>query len=307
MTRKDASRLDFALTLKLSHQDEVAAFRYVSVQNVIDSYFSRAIPTYNVNNSVESVRFYLDKTRQQSKIQFVGDTAGSLNNKYFLINTGGNRKKYYVWYNNGTGSDPLVAGRIGIEVEYNNNESASTIANRTAMALLLTAEFDDGRDTLGQSSLITITSVDKGLSDLATAGITPFTVTTLHEGETEFLKEYEVVQIPGIRIVYNEFQKTFEFISIGDDVVATGFFVNNYTLATAGTEYAIALPDGTKKFRLQSAEPAVKLAISDTSGGDIFYIRYGAYYQEDHINSDNVTFYITATKDNTVVQLLSWT
>lgn len=56
--------------------------------------------------------------------------------RYFLCNSGGNVRAYYVWLNvNGTATDPHVAGRIGVPVVYNGGDSANKIASDVQAAL----------------------------------------------------------------------------------------------------------------------------------------------------------------------------
>lgn len=59
-------------------------------------------------------------------ITTVADSAGSLNSTYFLISS--QTTNYYVWLDNGTGVDPAIVGRTGVQVIYANNDSANTIA-----------------------------------------------------------------------------------------------------------------------------------------------------------------------------------
>lgn len=71
-----------------------------------------------------------------------GDVAGSLNNKYWLIDSPTNA--YYVWYNvsgGGTGPSPAPSGRSGIPVNISTGASASDVALATASALDLTSDF----------------------------------------------------------------------------------------------------------------------------------------------------------------------
>lgn len=71
-------------------------------------------------------------------IETVADINGSLSGKYFLIST--TTTNYYVWYNViGAGStDPAIAGRIGMRIDCNLNNSAATIAENTYGCLQMT-------------------------------------------------------------------------------------------------------------------------------------------------------------------------
>lgn len=90
-----------------------------------------------------------------------GTAANTLNNKYFLINSGGNETQYYVWYNvGGTGVDPAPAGKTEIEVAISSGATAATVANATKAAIELTGDF-----TVSLSgSTITITTVKPGIT-----------------------------------------------------------------------------------------------------------------------------------------------
>jgi hypothetical protein len=57
-------------------------------------------------------------------------------NQYFTINSALDINQYYVWFNkNGTGSDPLVIGKIGIEVPVVTGDGSITVATNTANAI----------------------------------------------------------------------------------------------------------------------------------------------------------------------------
>jgi hypothetical protein len=73
---------------------------------------------------------------QVANIALAADDDGSLNNKYFLINSANNTHQYYVWFNvGGNGLDPMVAHRTGIPVSIYPNASPAVIAVALAPAL----------------------------------------------------------------------------------------------------------------------------------------------------------------------------
>jgi len=68
-----------------------------------------------------------------------GDIPGGLNNKFFYLYSPHYSNEnietvYYIWYNNGTGSAPLISG-VPIVVNYTPAATASTIATLTASAI----------------------------------------------------------------------------------------------------------------------------------------------------------------------------
>lgn len=76
---------------------------------------------------------YADNFFRINTVTTVADTAGSLNSKYFLFNSV--TVAYYVWFDNGAGVDPAIAGRTGVHVTYTNGDSANTIGGLLRAAL----------------------------------------------------------------------------------------------------------------------------------------------------------------------------
>lgn len=72
----------------------------------------------------------------------VADVAGSLNSKYFLLNSANAGTGYYVWMNvNGAGVDPLIAGRTGVPIVLATNANAATVGTAIASAIDALANF----------------------------------------------------------------------------------------------------------------------------------------------------------------------
>lgn len=207
------------MTLKKSHQDQVQALRVVDVKNYVQDYYSRVVPVYNMDGSVISAKFYQDNTRAAYKISFVPNTANVLLGKYFTINTGGNRKKFYLWFDDSSNSatDPFILGRTGIRVEIENGDSAAIVAFAVASALKLTQEFN--AVTSGYTPILEISSVEKGYSDPINAGDSGFNVTVLEQGRSNLIKEVVLTQVPNCRYVFNELEANFELIPIGVEIL----------------------------------------------------------------------------------------
>lgn len=92
----------------------------------------------------------------------VADTAGSLNNKWWVFYTAGNAKGYYVWYNiNAAGTDPEVEGLTGIEVAGATGATANTLA--TAARAAITAAVSTSLVVVsGATSAIILTNTQYG-------------------------------------------------------------------------------------------------------------------------------------------------
>ncbi len=84
---------------------------------------------------------------ETADIQTVLDVSGSLNSTYWLLD-GADGDNWYVWYDNGSGVDPAIANRTGIQVTYMDNDSANTIASATKTALAACTSID----TIGGST-----------------------------------------------------------------------------------------------------------------------------------------------------------
>lgn len=122
--------------------------------------------------------------------------AGSLLNSsgtgdYFLLGNVFNRNPYYVWYQIGTATDPMIAGHIGIQVSALTTDNATQIATKTAAAIALV---DDVFDATANSTTVTITLIHAGPANDATIGSLPvgFTISTIQQGALEVLLSSEV-------------------------------------------------------------------------------------------------------------------
>ena len=96
------------------------------------------------------------------------DESGSLQSKYFFINTvevdttinvGYKIVEYYVWMDvSSGGSDPAISGKTGIEVDIATDNNAATVATAVKNALHALANFSATID----SNVVTVTNANKG-------------------------------------------------------------------------------------------------------------------------------------------------
>lgn len=239
MSKQDnKSQFDMGMTLKKAHQDQVQALRVVNINNYVQDWYSRVIPTYNEDGSVISAKFYQDNTKPNYKISFINNSSNVLIGKYFLINTGGNRRKFYIWYDNSAndGVDPAIVGREGIRVELENNDPASIVAFATASALKLTQEFS--AITTGFTPILEVGSVEKGYADPISSGDTGFVITILEPGRSNLIKEISLPQVPNCRYVFNQVENEFTLI----DTSPISVTIDNPTFETGPIKGTI---DGT--------------------------------------------------------------
>jgi len=97
-------------------------------------------------------------------------TGAALNNKYFTLASGGNAQKFYIWFNyEGTGTDPALPGRTGIEIPITAISKTYDIASSIATGIA----------NAGAGALFT-----------TVAGVDTVVITCLQYGATEVIKDY---------------------------------------------------------------------------------------------------------------------
>lgn len=143
---------------------------------------------------------------QVEEITCVADVGGSLNDTYFLIdNVGG--PNYYVWYNvGGSGTDPMIPGRTGVQVNLLSGATDDTVASNTSSALngISGAPFGT-TDTL---NVIEITHNNPGAIGDATNGTSSpgFSYSVIVNGANAFsTTDPAVADRTGISVVVNPF------------------------------------------------------------------------------------------------------
>jgi len=308
-TRKYASNLDPGGVLKNVHSQEADALRVIDTDNIVGSYWSHVVLAYDGNDSVESADFYYDEKRGIYNLTTLADVAGSLNNKTFLINSGQNEKQFYVWYNvGGTGVDPEIPGRTGIEVPVAFNDPAGITALASQLVLnnipefnvkmLLGNKIQIENEVIGQSSI----------SDFDTG----FNFDTIQDGISSLVKTYDFPQQNDIKYVYNPYEKTFEVIDTSPIEVTLESSsrtptIVNLTVLLANTEQSIALPDNTKKFTIKVRENDTKLKIKYDAAGSFLELKRAIIYTEDNLLTTSVTIFFETNKPGKTVELVYWT
>ena len=226
-TPKGPSQLDFGGVLRDTHEIQVQATRVIDVDTLVEAYFTRADVTYNVDGSATAASFYYDKNNHIEKITVVSDIAGSLNNKYWLLDGPRDENEYYIWYNvNGTGTDPAIVGRTGIQVPIATNEDSYIVALATRMALNLNSSIASEFTVQNMDTAVRLTGKITG-SVVYVDVNTAFNFEAISVGVTEFVKSITLPYVNGVKYIYNEYEKTFEIypslssasdsVRIGDD------------------------------------------------------------------------------------------
>jgi len=113
---------------------------------------------------------------------------------YFIFNAAQNTTEYYVWYSiDSLGTDPVIAGKTGIEVVIDSLDDADTVALETSSQINAVAGVDVA--ALANANEVTITNNDVGRADLTADGLinTNFNFQTITVG---FDPDIEVI-VPG--------------------------------------------------------------------------------------------------------------
>lgn len=125
------------------------------------------------NATTQRTYTFVSPVAEKTTIQTVADSSDSLAGTYFTLNSGKNKKSYYVWYKvSGNGSDPAISGKTGIMVEISTNDTANDVATATRDKL---NEYNDFIIT-GTTNNVIIENFEAGISDNITDVSTGFTI-----------------------------------------------------------------------------------------------------------------------------------
>lgn len=114
-----------------------------------------------------------------TSITTVADVSGSLAGKYFLISAGDEVEDYYVWFNvSGSGVDPEIGARTGVEVMISTNATATTVAAAVAAALNPLATFA----ATSLAAVVTVTASNAGYAQEPAVGTSGFTILVTTQG-----------------------------------------------------------------------------------------------------------------------------
>lgn len=138
-----------------------ASGNQVTIENVLEGYTTNAslgpgMATAGFSLSIVDGRGQ-KVTAQSTQITTVHDVANSLAGTSVLVNEGGNQSLYYFWFRvSGSGADPMIAGRTGLVIDINTNDSAATIA--TEWASQITSTYFNLFQATAVSNVLTLTN-----------------------------------------------------------------------------------------------------------------------------------------------------
>jgi len=315
------SQLDPGAVLRDAHSYPGHYLRVRDALTLVKQHYDYLTATYNGNLPTQ-VKYYVGLNPHITKINFLSDNAGSLNNKYFFLYEGRSARKFHVYYNvNGAGVDPAPPNSTAIEVEINTNDASAIVAYATELVInsSLYREYFNAKRA-GSQLVITankagVTSdsldVDTGFTVLNQQGTSQLvqTVDIEYDG-TDPLFDGQVMKGYYYDVFSGSFEKSVETQSstADNETIPTVVAV---AVVLANTEYSYTFPTGTKSFMLRDREADSKLRIAytanGTSGNDYFTNYPGNIYPKDNLNTTSgFTIYFRSNKANRTIEILSW-
>lgn len=158
----------------------------LGVSKMIADYNNSITPSILITNGIKTNSYYFVTGLNQ--VTNVTTTAANTlatsgNASYFIIYSAENATSYYVWYQQGTATDPAPIGiNQGIRVVLSGTETANEVCVLTNNALIA---YNYDFSTTIIPPTITITTNGVGYTANSSAGTTPFTVTTPQPGRGE--------------------------------------------------------------------------------------------------------------------------
>jgi hypothetical protein len=289
------------------------AYTHFFQQTNIDGY-----PTY--------VQYWQATDTAVDKLQVRADVAGDLAGKYITLQEYITQRTHVFYYVvGGSGTAPGI-GDVETPININTNDPASVVALATKNALDSVDEFTvTKKDYL--SSYIQLEYLQFGETSAIDVGSTGFMSIRQKEGASfevgEVFLDYDANNNPIYNgntlrgLLYNPYTASFDVerdeivvsavVSL-DPIISKDPTVYNVAMATAGTEYSLALPLETKRFQLNIRDHRSKYTVSWTSGGAVLTKSPGTIYEESglEIVTGKDTIYFTATKDDMVMEIITW-
>ena len=171
-TRFNANELDQGESIQISDQTTINIQNYTGMTSEVDDE-----PIYSTR---------LGALVAEETDVTVPASAAITSGQYWNINSANDAQEFYVWYNKDAGGgDPLIPGKIPIEVAIITGDTNAQVATKTAAAISLVSGFS-ATSALG---VVTVTNTVAGDTTDATNGDVPglsITVTTQGSGAPNY-------------------------------------------------------------------------------------------------------------------------
>jgi len=267
---KSLSQLDMGGVIKHVHDEAGASLRVSQANSEVPPGFSKVVLTSNASGSVTEAVFYAGTSAEKTRVKVTADTAGSLNNRCFLLNNSEDDPKFYVWFNvDSGGTDPDVADSCGIEVPISANDPIS-IVQLALQRIVDCSEYFEARAC--GNDLVLIENIACGQTTNSADVDTGFTISTLTEGVTKRIKCITLPEDSTLKYVFNHAEGKFELfntdinVTVSDSDPKDTPFVINTAAPASGTEYSFVLPINTKSYEMRLRGGAATVQYTFTSG-----------------------------------------
>lgn len=296
-----------------------SSYRTYGTSAVLKDAYTHFTQTLNIDGLPVQVDYYQASHPAKDKINFSSDVGGSKAGKYFTLQEYLTKKTHVFYYVvDGNGVAPGI-GDIETPINISENDPASVVTYSTKLVLNTIPEYIVTQHSL-LTSYLEIEYLQFGETPAVDVGTTGFLVTRIQEGESFHVGSIELdYDINGNPIYngntlkglkFNQFTGSFD-VELGNvevelSTTARTFNVVNIDIPLAGVETQITIPNGTKKFKLKVKEPNTKLEITNASSGDTFTIPYGGVLEESELDTNGVSIYVTTSRDNRTIQLITW-
>jgi hypothetical protein len=320
------SQFDPGQTRKMVFSEFQSADRVYGTNAILKDAYSHFIQQLDGEDRPTKVSYYQALGPAQDRIQFRADVGGDLAGTYFTLQEFITQKTHVFYYVvSGSGAGPGI-GDIETPININTNDPASVVTLATKSVLNSLEEYII-LDTGLLSSYIDIEYLQFGETEAVNVGTTGFMTSRIKEGSSKLVGEVELsYDVDGSPIyngnklsglLYNPFTASFDVerdeITVSavvsmDPVISKDPTVYNVSMPLANTEYSLSLPLQTKRFQMNIRDHKSKFTVSWTSGGAVLTKSPGTIYEESglEIVTGKETIYFTATKDNLVMEIITW-
>lgn len=172
----------------------------LGVQALIDDYTSGITPTLTIStNSGSQTYKFITGVQEQTEITCA--VSGLAAGEYFTLNSANDTRQYYFWFRiDGAGTDPQVAGRIGVVIDLYTTPTLTDLIVAQKVRDAINAQNLDFSAEIISSPDVIVTNVTEGPATNASAGTSPFTISVLTPGQGENATNNEVLlsQLPSV-------------------------------------------------------------------------------------------------------------
>lgn len=329
MAKKDfrnmqQTQFDRGQVLKGSFSELNSALRTVGTNAILKDSYTHFTQTLNGDNLPTEVTYYQAGDPAQDELIFVADVNQSLAGTYFILEEFLTKKTHAFYYVvDGNGTAPGVAD-IETAVNISENDTASTVCFATKSVMDGIEEFIiTSKNFLANS--IQLEYLQFGETSAVDTGTSGFFVSRIKEGSSVEVGHVELsYDVDGNPIyngntlkglLYNAYTASFD-VELSDitatvdlgPIISKNPVVYNVAMPLAGTEYSLSLPLTTKRFQMNIQDHLAKYTVSWTSGGAVLTKSPGSIYEEEglEIISGKDTIYFTGTKDNLIMEIITW-